>query len=102
MRVMSEVLHANIFFFIASVATVIFCILTCIILYQVIKILGIVRSVMERIEAGSEMIAEDIAHVRELVSKGGLVSRVMGFVFGMMGGGAAKRGRRRKSSSEDD
>lgn len=99
---MSEVLHANIFFFIASAATVIFCILTCIILYQVIKILGIIRTVMERIEAGSEMIAEDIAHVRELVSNGGLVSRVMGFVFGMMGGGAAKRGRRRKSSSEDD
>lgn len=98
---MNEVLHANIFFFIASVATVIFCILTCIILYQVIKITKSIRAIVERIEAGSEMIAEDIAHVRELVSNGGLMSRIMGFIFGMMGGGPAKRGRRRKSSSEE-
>lgn len=98
---MNEVLHANIFFFIASVATVVFCILTCIILYQVIKITKSIRVIVERIEAGSEMIAEDIAHVRELVSNGGLMSRIMGFIFGMMGG-QAKRGRRRKSSSEED
>ncbi len=93
---MNEVLHANIFFFIASVATVIFCILTCIILYQVIKITQSIRSIMERIEAESERIAEDVAHVRSLVSNGGMMSRIITFVMGATGS------RRRRRTREED
>lgn len=94
---MNEVLHANIFFFIASIATVIFCVLTCIILYQVIKIMKAIRSIVERIEAGSERIAEDVAHVRSLVSNGGMMSRIISFVMGATGGSR----RRRRSQDED-
>jgi hypothetical protein len=79
---MNEVLHANIFFLIASIATIIFSILACFILYQVIKIAKAVRSILERIEAGSEKIAEDVAHVRSLVSNGGMMSRVITFIVG--------------------
>ena len=61
---MNEVLHANIFFLIASIATVVFCILISIILYHVLKIIKSLRSIIERIEAGSERIAEDVANVR--------------------------------------
>ena len=93
---MDEVLHANIFFFIASIATVVFCILTCIILYQVIKITKAIRSILERIEAGSEKIAQDVAHVRSLVSNGGVVSRMFTFIVGATGAG-----RRSHSRSED-
>jgi len=82
---MDEVLHANIFFFIASMATVIFCILTAIILYQVIKITKAIRSILERIEAGSEAIAQDVAHVRSLVSNGGMMSRAISFIMGVAG-----------------
>ena len=92
---MDEVLHANIFFVIASIATVIFCILTCIILYHIIKIVKTVRSILERIEAGSEKIAQDVAHVRSLVSNGGIVSRVISFMVGASGVG------RRSRSKED-
>jgi hypothetical protein len=90
---MDEILHANIFFFIASFATVVFCILTSIILYQVIKIAKAIRSILERIEAGSEKIAQDVAHVRSLVSNGGVVSRVITFVVGATGAGRRSRAR---------
>ena len=93
---MNEILHANIFFLITSVATVVFCILTSIILYQVIKIVQAIRRILERVEAGSEKIAQDVAHVRSLVGNGGVVSRVVSFVLGAAGGA------RRHRSYEDD
>ena len=79
---MSEVLHANIFFFIASIATVIFCIVVTMILFQVYKITKSVRSILERVESASEVVAEDVAHVRQLVATSGLISTIIGLVFG--------------------
>jgi cobalamin biosynthesis protein CobD/CbiB len=90
---MNEILHANIFFLIASIATVIFCILTAIILYQVIKITQAIRAILERIEEGSEKIAQDVAHVRSLVSNGGVVSRMITFMVGASGVGRRSRSR---------
>jgi hypothetical protein len=92
---MTEVLQANIFFFIASLATVIFCIVITMILFQVYKIVRLVRSILERVESASEVMAEDVAHVRQLVATGGLVSTIIGFVFG------AKRRRSAKVETED-
>lgn len=91
---MDEVLHANIFFFIASVATVLFTILLCIALYQLIKILRSLRRVMTRIEEGSEVIAEDFESIRTFVLQGGLVSRVIGMILGVK--------KRSKRKSDDD
>ncbi len=79
---MSEVLQANIFFLIASLATVVFCIVVTMILFQIFKITKAVRSILERIDSASETMSEDVAHVRNLVVTGGLVSTVMGLVFG--------------------
>ncbi|MCA9354678.1 MAG: hypothetical protein KC877_04120 [Candidatus Kaiserbacteria bacterium] len=95
---MDEVLHANIFFFIASFATVVFCVFTCFILFQVYKIMKSLRAIIERIEAGSEMLANDVAHVRELVASGGIWSRVIQFIMGSRRGS----GRRRRSASTDE
>ncbi len=95
---MSEVLHANIFFFIASVATVVFCILVCIALYHVIKILRSIRAIIERIEAGSEVIAEDLATVRSFVANGGMVSRI----FGLFSGSTSSKRTRKQSSVTND
>ena len=92
---MNEILHANIFFVIASIATVIFCILICIILYQIIKIMSSIRSIIERIEAGSEMLANDVAHVRELVSSGGIFTKMFQFMMG--GRGNKKRNKKNRS-----
>ena len=74
---MNEILQANIFFVIASVATIAFAILVCIAMYYVIKILASIRSILNRVEEGSDMIAEDITTVRNFVVKGGLISHLM-------------------------
>ncbi len=92
---MSEVLQANIFFLIASIATVVFCIVVTMILFQIFKIMKTVRSILERIDSASETMSEDVAHVRKLVATGGLVSTVMGLVFG------AKKKKRSKVTEED-
>lgn len=97
---MNEVPHANIFFIIASVATVAFCILTCIILYHVMKIVRSIRSIIERVEAGSEVIAQDVANVRELIASGGIFSRLFQFIMGATRG-RSSTSRRRKEHAED-
>ncbi len=95
---MSEVLHANIFFIIASIATVIFSILVCFILYQVYKIVKLIRSILERVESASEMVAEDVAGVRQLIANGGMLSRILSLVLGST---SARRTSRRSKSSSD-
>ena len=91
---MSEVLQANIFFYIASLATVIFCIVVTMIMFQIYKIMKTVRSILERIDSASEVMAEDVAHVRHLVATGGLVSTIVGLVFG------AKKKKRTKNDAD--
>ncbi len=91
---MNEILHANIFFVIASVATVCFCILVCICLYHLIKILQSVRAILSRIEEGSEVIAEDLSHLRASIMEGGIVSRIIGLFFGGMKTSAATKRKR--------
>ncbi len=96
---MNEILQANIFFIIASIATVCFCILVSIALYHVIKILQTVRSVLERIEAGSEVLAEDLAQFRSFFAEGGFVSRF--FSSFVPGAGSKKTRRKRKDVISD-
>ena len=91
---MSEVLEANIFFFIASVGVIAFTLLSCIGLYYVIKILRSVQRIIERIEKGSGMIAEDVAHLREYLGRGSFISRIVGMFFSQMG--------RRNSRANDE
>lgn len=93
---MSEVLQANIFFYIASVATVVFCIVVTLILFQIFKIMKTVRSILERIDSASEVMAEDVAQVRKLVATGGLVSTIVGLVFG------TKKKKRTQTAVEED
>lgn len=93
---MSEILQANIFFFIASVGIVMFTILTCLILYQVLKIVKTIRAIINRLEAGSEVIAEDVSQLRTFVMEGSLVSQLISFFV------PKGRGRSRKTSRTED
>jgi cell division protein FtsL len=90
---MNEVLHANIFFIIASVATVVFSIIVCFVLYQVYKVVKLIRSVLERIESASEVVAQDISDLRESLKNGGIFGRVMSFILGV----ASTKQQKRKS-----
>ncbi len=95
---MTELLHANVFFFIASVATVIFCILVSLVLYQVFKIMQAVRAIMDRIETKSEQIADDIDAMRTFVRRGSVVSTL----FNLFTGGQTRRRRSTRQADEDD
>lgn len=95
---MNEILHANIFFIIASIATVCFCILVSMALYQIIQILKLIRSVLERVEAGSEVLASDLSQVRMFFAEGGFLSRLVGMIPGV---GTTPKARRKRTVTRD-
>ena len=93
---MSEILHANIFFLIASIATIIFSIMACIVMYGIIKIIASIRAILSKIEAGSDLIAEDINAARAFVANGGILSHLFRFATRFRGGGRKSRSSRVK------
>jgi hypothetical protein len=93
---MTEILQANIFFFIASFATIVFSVMACIAMYLIIKILISIRAIIARIEAGSDLIADDIQAARAFVTGGGLLSHLVGFLA-RAGGMRSKSSSRRKN-----
>lgn len=99
---MSEVLQANIFFVITSIAVVALTILLCFVLYQVLGILKNVRDITERLRRGSEQLAADAQEVRSFVHDG-IIGTARKFISGL---GSQKRSSRRSKKddrlSEDD
>lgn len=93
---MTEVLHANVFFFITSIAVIIFTVLLCIVLYHLIKLAKSIRRIVERVEVGSEIIAADLEHIRSYFTEQSLLSRVL---RGMMGAGNGPRHTSRSAPS---
>ncbi len=94
---MTEVLHANIFFIIASVATVIFCLLVAIALYQLIRILRTVGRIVDRVEEGSKRLEADLTDLRDQVRSGGIIGRILGFFMSQ-----SQATRRHKKSRDSD
>jgi len=90
---MTEVLHANIFFIITSIAVVLFTLLVCVLLYHLIKIVKAIRRIVDRVEAGSEVLADDIDNIRSALNPAKLIQFVMNFVPGA----TSSRKSRRKS-----
>lgn len=79
---MSEVLHANIFFFITGIAVIVFTALLCVVLFHIIRVLKSIRRIMDRIEEGTEIIAEDMQNVRAYFTEDGLVRRLIASLIG--------------------
>ena len=99
---MTEILHANIFFLITSVVTVALGILGCVALYQVIKILKSIRAIVARIEAGSDMIVEDIQAARDFVAAGGLISHLISFATRVSGGRKTRSSKSKKELTSNN
>lgn len=99
---MSEVLQANVFFLITSVAVVVFTILLCVALYHIIRILASVRRIVDRIEEGSEVIAEDMSSLRNYFNEGSFISRIVGLVTGQYVREQNTKKRTRKKSPRED
>ncbi|NCN52194.1 hypothetical protein GW943_00045 [Candidatus Parcubacteria bacterium] len=101
---MNEVLQTNVFFVITSIAVVVFTVLLCVALYQVIKILMSARRVMDRIESGTEAIAAEAGKIHAHITNGGFLKNIIKSIFGMRGG-ASKARRSRKghvAETEDE
>lgn len=79
---MTEVLHANIFFFITGIAVIVFSALLCVALFHGIKALKSLRRILDRIEEGTEVIAEDLGQMRAYFSDDGFVRRLIKSVIG--------------------
>ncbi len=94
---MTEVLHANIFFVITSIAVVVLTLLVCVLLYHVIKIIKSVRRIVERVEAGSEVLAEDLEDIRASLNP----TRIFQFVLQLLPFDIPMPRARRKQSDEE-
>lgn len=93
---MTEVLQANVFFFITALAVLIFTTFLCVAMFYVIKILQTVRRITERIDEGSESIAEDIKQLKQYVTEGSLISQVVGLFI------RSKRVRTRRKNDDNE
>lgn len=79
---MNEVLHANIFFFITGIAVIVCTALLCVFLIHGIKVLKSLRRILDRFEAGTEVIAEDMHSMRMFFSEDGLLRRLVAKLMG--------------------
>lgn len=90
---MNDILLTNIFFIITGTAVLIITALLGVVLFHAIKIIRTVRKILEKIDAGSETIADDLSRLREYFIERSFFSMILGKVFG------ATRGVRRKKST---
>ncbi|MCF7815537.1 MAG: hypothetical protein K9M10_02115 [Candidatus Pacebacteria bacterium] len=100
---MSDVLHANIFFFITGIAVIVFTALLCIVLFHVIKAIKSLRRILNRIEEGTEIIAEDIGQFRAYFTEDGFIKRLLKSILGASpwhtehGGRSTKKSEKRRT-----
>ncbi len=90
MGVMSEVLHADIFFFITGIAVIVCSAIFCVAVFHTVKVLKSLRRILARVEEETEIIAEDIHQVREFFTQEGLLTRL----FAILTGSAKRAGTR--------
>jgi len=79
---MNEVLLTNIFFVITGIAVIICAALVCVALFYVIKAVRTLRRILDTIEAGAEVIAEDMQQIRAFFTQEGLVGRLVSVLAG--------------------
>lgn len=79
---MTEVLQANIFFFITACAIIVFTMLLCVALFHVIKLLKSVRRIVARVDEGTEALSEDMHTIRTHIAGGGILRKLAHFLFG--------------------
>ncbi len=91
---MNEVLHANIFFVITSIAVIVFTLLLSIALFHLIKILKTMRRIVDRIDEGTETIREDFEQLRTYVTEESFLAR---FFKAATRGRSSTSGTRRES-----
>lgn len=79
---MNEVLHANVFFFITSIAVIVFTAFGCVALVHGIKLLKSLRRIVAHVEESTEAVHTHVKDLRACVSEGGLIGLVKSVLFG--------------------
>jgi uncharacterized membrane protein len=104
---MNDFLHANIFFFITSVAVVAVTLLLVIVLWYVIAILKEVRHIAINVRRASDGLEQDLDRLRQQVHSGGtkvagLVNSAISFAVGRLARPPRRGKRRGHDTTEDD
>ena len=78
---MATLIHADIFFFITSIVTVVLSILLAIALFYIILILRDLRHLSGLVRKGGETLAEDMGEIRSAMIEGGTKMKSLVFDF---------------------
>jgi biopolymer transport protein ExbB/TolQ len=68
---MDQLIHADIFFFITSIAVVLITAILLVVLVYLVRILRDVSQVTRKVKAESELISQDIAELRQNIKREG-------------------------------
>lgn len=79
---MNEVLLTNVFFIITGSAVILCTLFLCVALFHVIKVVRVLRRIFDTIEAGTEVIAEDMQQIRSFFTQDGLIARLITMALG--------------------
>ena len=106
---MSEVLQANIFFFITGFAVIIGALLVFIVLLYAIGIIRNIKHITDRMRKGSDAFADDMRTIRhKVLADSNLIPTIISGIMGVAGSfmsrmadASKKRGSRRKKKEEE-
>ncbi len=103
---MSDLVHADIFFFITSVAVVLLTVGVLVVLYYVVGIVRDLRAIVAKVRKAGEEVEQDFEALRaNLHSEGAkgkaLVDLVLGFATTKLTSWFKKRPKKKSSSSEE-
>jgi hypothetical protein len=83
---MDTLIHADIFFFITSLAVIVLGVVLLVALVYVTAILRDVKHITAKVRAETDLITADIVDLRESLRKEGFaLSKILGFVRGIFG-----------------
>jgi hypothetical protein len=99
---MTEVLHANVFFFVTGIAVIVISVILCILLYHFIRALKSIRRILGSIERGTEAISDDMQNIRSYFARGGLIGGLLSILRGVGGSAEAPKKRRRKTRKKNE
>ena len=104
---MNDILHANIFFFITSVAVIAVTLLFVVVLWYVIEILREVRAITKNVHKASDGLESDLAQFRQEVRSSGtkligLFNTLVAFAVGRLVRPAKQNGRKHPSEETDE
>jgi len=95
---MATLIHADIFFFVTTIAVVVVAILFVAIIIYVLAILNDLHYISGVVRKETNLLAEDLEDIRERVKREGALSLFMNLFTGLFGG----RGKRSKTNKSKD